>query len=334
MPQEPKGQTVLLPFDYDGVRLLPSRFLDQVERTQAVYGAIPNDDILHGFRRAAGLPAPGNGLRGWCRNTSSVIFGQLLSGLVRMARGTGETALRDKALALFDGWRQTIGRNSDVRMRPYDWEKLVCGLVDLHAYAGVDDALQILSETTEWAARTFDRSRRPADGHDFQAVGPGGTSEWYTLPENLYRAYLATGDTLFREFADIWRYEHFWQQFAETSEPTVVLPVHAYSHLNTFSSAAMAYAVTGDQRYLQICINAHDFFLRTQCYVTGGFGPWTHAETKRARIGDARIESDFIGKGESKNVGRRDSADHGQEIGPPRRRPRSHDCARRDPVGA
>jgi len=273
MPHEAMGRMVLLPFDYNGVRLLPSRFLDQVERTQAVYGTIPNDDILYGFRRAAGLPAPGNGLRGWCKNTSSVIFGQLLSGLARMARGTGETVLRDKALALFDGWRRTIGPHGDVRMRPYDWEKLVCGLVDLHAYAGVDDALQVLSQITEWAARTFDRSRRPADGHDFQAVGPGGTSEWYTLPENLYRAYLATGDTLFRDFADIWRYEHFWQQFAETSQPEVVLPVHAYSHLNTFSSAAMAYAVSGDERYLRICINAHDFFLRTQCYATGGFGP-------------------------------------------------------------
>lgn len=273
MPQESMGRTVLMPFDYDGVRLQPSRFLDQVERAQVVYGTIPNDDILHGFRRAAGLAAPGNGLRGWCSNTSSVIFGQLLSGLVRMGRATGEASLRDKVLALFDGWRETIGRDGDVRMRPYDWEKLVCGLVDLHAYAGVDAALEILSETTGWAARTFDRSRRPADGHDFQAVGPGGTSEWYTLPENLYRAYLATGDTRFREFADIWRYDHFWQQFAETSEPAVLLPVHAYSHLNTFSSAALAYAVTGDQRYLRLCINAYDFFLRTQCYATGGFGP-------------------------------------------------------------
>jgi uncharacterized protein len=74
--------------------------------------------------------------------------------------------------------------------------------------------MEVLAETTEWAARTFDRSRRPADGHDFQAVGPGGTSEWYTLPENLYRAYLATCNNRFREFADIWRYEYFWQQSA------------------------------------------------------------------------------------------------------------------------
>lgn len=273
MRQEAMGRTVLLPFDYDGVRLLPSRFLDQLERTKAVYGAVPNDDILKGFRRAAGQPAPGNDMGGWCKNTSGGIFGQLLSGMVRMSRATGEPDLRDKALALFAGWRETIGPDGDVRMRPYDWEKLSCGLVDLHAYAGNDAALDVLADATRWAARTFDRSRRPADGHDFQAVGPGGTSEWYTLPENLYRAYLATGNTLFREFADEWRYEHFWQQFADTAEPATVLPVHAYSHLNTFSSAAMTYAVTGDPRYLRLCINAHDFFLRTQCYATGGFGP-------------------------------------------------------------
>jgi DUF1680 family protein len=273
MPRKSAGRTVLFPFDYDGVRLLPSRFLDQVKRTQAVYGAVPNDDILKGFRRNAGQPSPGNDLRGWCAKTTSVIFGQLLSGMVRISRATGEPFHRDKALALFDGWRKTVGADGNVRMRPYDWEKLVCAMVDLHTYAGVESALDVLAETTKWAARTFDRSRRPADGHDFQGVGPGGTSEWYTLPENLYRAYLASGNPLFRDFADVWRYEHFWGQFAETSMPRVVLPVHAYSHLNTFSSAAMAYAVTGEQRYLQLCVNAHDFFVQTQCYATGGFGP-------------------------------------------------------------
>ena len=65
----------LQPFDYDGVRLLPSRFRAQVERAREVYGAIPNDDILKGFRRNAGLPAPGQNMRGWCSQTSSVIEG-------------------------------------------------------------------------------------------------------------------------------------------------------------------------------------------------------------------------------------------------------------------
>jgi hypothetical protein len=260
-------------FDYDGVRLLPSRFREQVERACEVYGSVPNDDILKGFRRNAGLPAPGQDMRGWCSRTTSGIFGQLLSGMARMSRATGDRGLREKAVALLEGWTETLRPDGDARMRPYDWEKLTCGLVDLHLYADVSAALPLLARTTAWAAQTYDRSRRSAENFDFQGVGPGGTSEWYTLSENLYRAHLASGDGLFKDFADVWRYEDYWRRFAESSEPDEVVAVHAYSHVNTFSSAAMAYAVTGEPRYLRACANFHDFVRRTQCYATGGFGP-------------------------------------------------------------
>jgi hypothetical protein len=118
---------------------------------------LPNDDILHGFRRVAGLSAPGNGMRGWCDKTSAVIFGQLLSGMARLSRATGDDALRDKAITLFEGWRETIGPDGDAKMWPYAWDKLVCGLVDLQRYADYAGALPVLEETTGWAARTFDQ---------------------------------------------------------------------------------------------------------------------------------------------------------------------------------
>ena len=111
-------------------------------------------------------------MRGWCAKTSAVIFGQLLSGMARLSRATGDDALRDKAIALFEGWRETIGPDGDARMWPYAWEKLVCGLVDLHRYAGYDDALPVLEATTAWASRTFDRTRRLADEYDFWGAGP------------------------------------------------------------------------------------------------------------------------------------------------------------------
>lgn len=264
---------ILNTFDYDGVTLLPSHFQEQMLRAREVYFGVPNDDILKGFRREAGLPAPGNDMRGWCKKTSAVIFGQLLSGMARLSRATGDDALRDKVIALFEGWRETIGPDGDARMWPYAWEKLVCGLVDLQRYAGYDDVVPTLETTTAWAARTFDRTRRLADAYDFWGAGPGETHEWYTLPENLYRAHLQTGNPLFKEFADVWRYEDYWSQFAESDGPTEVVPVHAYSHVNTFSSAAMAYAVHGDPHYLEICVHAFDFLQRTQCYATGGYGP-------------------------------------------------------------
>ena len=267
------AETVLSTFEYDGVRLLPGRLRDQILRTREVYYSVPDDDVLKGFRQAAGLAAPGAGMRGWCAETSSCIFGQLLSGMARLSRATGDAALREKALALFEGWRRTIGPDGDARMRLYDWEKLLCGLVDLQVYAGCREALPVLERTTDWAARTFDRTRRAADNFHFQGDGPKQTIEWYTLPENLYRAYFVSRDTAFKDFADTWLYEDYWSQFADTAEPRGIVAVHAYSHVNSFSSAAMAYAVTGDRRYLQICVNAYDFLQRTQCYATGGFGP-------------------------------------------------------------
>jgi uncharacterized protein len=264
---------VLTAFDYDGVTLLPSRFQEQVERAREIYFNLPNDDVLKGFRRDVGLPAPGNDMRGWCARSSAVIFGQLLSGMARLSRATGDDALRDKAVALFEGWEATVGPDGDARMDAYAWEKLVCGLVDLHRYAGDDRALPALTASTEWAARTFDRTRHTADEYDFQGGGLAGTREWYTLPENLYRAYLESGNPLFKAFADVWRYDAWWGQFAETADLADIVPVHAYSHVNTFSSAAMAYAVDGDPRDLRAGVNAYDFLQRTQCYATGGYGP-------------------------------------------------------------
>jgi len=268
-----RGKAVIETFDYVGVTLLPGRMQAQVQRAIEVYSSIPNDSVLKGFRRDSGLPHPGQDLRGWSKTNTAKTFGQLLSGMARMGRATGDRSLWDKAEALLMGWRQTLPPDGSFRMRPYDWEKLVCGLVDLHLYAGTAAALPILEQATEWAARTFDRTRRHSDNFDFWGAGPGATQEWYTLPENLYRAYLATGDRRYKDFGDVWLYEDYWRPLAAASALPNVVPVHAYSHANSFSSAAMAYAVTGDARYLEVSINAYDFLQRTQCYATGGYGP-------------------------------------------------------------
>jgi len=193
--------------------------------------------------------------------------------MVRMGRGLGDDTLIEKAMLLMDGWARTLPSDGDSGMRCYEFEKLVCGLVDLYQFGRVDSALPLLENATVAAAKSFDRTRARATNYLFQGGADRGTREWYTLPENLFRAYLLTGNELYRQFAEEWLYEDYWASFAATSEPTEVAPVHAYSHVNSFSSAAMAYAVAGDARYLRICMNAYDFIQRTQCYATGGYGP-------------------------------------------------------------
>ena len=89
-------------FDYLNVRLLPSRWQQQVEVARTFFHEhVSIDDVLQGFRAAANLQAPGRPLGGWCGKDSNNVFGQWLSGLTRLARVTGDdVAAHDGAHAL------------------------------------------------------------------------------------------------------------------------------------------------------------------------------------------------------------------------------------------
>jgi hypothetical protein len=277
-----EAQFHLEPFDYSGVRLLDGMLKKQYEATRDFYFKIPNDDILLGFRRRAGQPAPGNELPGWYGQDEFNAFPQWLSGMSRMAKATGDKEILNKATLLMREWAKTIEPNgyfyySRNPIAPhYTYEKTVCGLVDLYHYGGQGEALPLLEKITDWAIANLDRRCPNPDSKDPTGSG-GGTrnsdcSEWYTLSENLYRAYKFTGSAKYKTFGDLWRYPHYWGMFSGESEPAPY-GLHAYSHCNTLSSAAMTYEITGEEQYLKTLINAYDYFARTQFYATGGFGP-------------------------------------------------------------
>jgi hypothetical protein len=258
--------------DYQNVSLGRSHWQRQYQLAHEFYSGVSNDDILHGFRRAAGLAAPGQPLGGWQARNSAGVFGQWLSGMSRFHRGTGDDEMRNKIVYLADEWSKTIGADGDCGMRHYPFEKLVGGLVDMKLNLGYDAGIPVLRRVTEWATRTFDRTRTPAGPLPWE-LHSGRPLEWYTVAENSYRAFELTGDEAHKDFADLWLYPAYWNKFADSFNPTDAWGVHAYSHVNTFSSAAMAYAITGEPSYLQILKNAYDFLQNTQCFATGGFGP-------------------------------------------------------------
>ncbi len=258
-------------FDYRGVKLRPSRWQKQFQAAHDFWLGLPEDDILHGYRLAAGLAAPGKPLGGWCARNSNTVFGQWLSGMSRMYRATSDTAIRDKAVRLFTEWSRTVKPDGDCGMGHYPFDKLVCGLVDLKVYADVSEAIPMLEKVVESASKKFSRENIPASPQ--RGLYSGRVSEWYTLAENLYRAFQATGNAKFKDFGDAWLYHAYWNKFADTAAPPDAQGVHAYSHVNTFSSAAMAYAVSSDEKFLHIIKNAFDYLQNVQCYATGGFGP-------------------------------------------------------------
>jgi hypothetical protein len=267
-------------FDLREVRLLPGPLLTQYERARAFYFNVDDDAILKGFREIAGLPAPGNEMGGWCARDSSEVFGQWLSGMARIARAHNDTAMKDKAVSLMTEWGKTLmGRNASgiayytERKGHYLYDKNVGGLTDMALYAEVSDAWPLLEKITDWAEVNLSRQRMLATSSQRQANFDGHSMEWYTLSENLYRAAAASGQSRYQMFGDVWRYEQYWSKFYDTPAPHDAHGVHAYSHLNTFNSAAMAYAARRDPRYLKAAENAFDYFRNTQCYATGGYGP-------------------------------------------------------------
>ncbi|MEJ7606656.1 MAG: beta-L-arabinofuranosidase domain-containing protein [Bryobacteraceae bacterium] len=165
----------------------------------------------------------------------------------------------------------------------YIYDKMMCGLVDLLEYNGRQDAVPLMEKITNWAVANLDRRRQtPLE----KGATYDGGGEWYTLPENLYRAYQLTGRLQFKDFAEVWRYPAYWDMFGKSEEPDP-FGFHAYSHVNTLSSAAMAGTVSGDSTYVTKIVNAFDWLERTQMYATGGFGPVEKLQRPDGSLGES-----------------------------------------------
>jgi len=273
---EPQGKRLLQPFDFRGVTLAPGPLKTQVDEAKRFYLAISDDDLLKGFRARAGQPAPGQDLGGWYSSDTFLVFGQIVSGLCRLYAGTGDLACRDKANHLVDEWATCVESDGyfyasrKPNARHYIYDKMMWGLLDDYLYCGNGQALDGLSRITDWAIQNLDRSRKVNDT----------STEWYTLSENLYRAYLATGDSKYREFAKVWEYHDYWDIYARNGDIFGPRPdgtrtpvYHAYSHVNTLGGAGAGFLVTGERRYLDILRNAADYLQAHQCFASGGFGP-------------------------------------------------------------
>ena len=287
------GRTILEPFDYRGVKLGPSRWQRQYASAREFYLGVSEDDILHGSRRAAGRNAPGAPLGGWASRNSSVVFGQWLQAMARTSQANDDTEMRDKATRLVDEWAKTLGADGNPRMHHYPWEKLVGGLSDMYQYAGHAGAPALMKKVVDWGIENLDRTRTPAANKPWE-LHSGTPLEWYTLSENLYRAYQLTGNAKYKEFGDVWRYGAYWNKFADPAMPTNAHGVHAYSHCNSFSGAAMAYLIEGNPKLLQIMKNFYDYLQNSQCYATGGYGPAERYVINDGALGESlaiRIDS-------------------------------------------
>lgn len=151
-----KGKIVLEPFPYGAVRLTGGPLRRQLDEVKSYYLAIPNDDLLKGFRKRMHFPTWGAmDLGGWYTADIFNVFGQIVGGLSRLYAVTGDEACREKVNALIEGWAQCIDSTGYFFFSPsagaahYVYEKMVGGLLDAYQYAHNKEALGYLSRITD-----------------------------------------------------------------------------------------------------------------------------------------------------------------------------------------
>lgn len=259
---------LLQPFRYQDVTLTGGPMGVQAAGAKAFYLALSEDDLLNGFRKRAGLPAPGKPMGGWYDPddfAGAHPFGQYVSALARMYANTHDVRYKEKVGRLVHGFHETLAPDGFFyssqkvfREWPnYLYDKNCIGMRDAYTLTGSKEALVVLKKMTDWAITNLPRRR----------------DEWYTLPENLYNCYALTKDARYLQMAKEYDYsKEYYDPFA--SGINAFTPErHAYSHVNTLASAAKAYEVTGDEKYFKAIENAWTFLTTTQMYASGGWGP-------------------------------------------------------------
>ncbi len=274
-------------FAYGDVKLAAGLAQNQVEACHAVLMGLADDALLKPFREMAGRFAPGESLGGWyCYRADfnphgdddgfapGHCFGQWVSALARFSAITGSAETREKVLRLNRLYAEAASGDyfEKTRFPAYSYDKLVCGLIDSHAFVGDADAFSILRQTTSLAmphlpSRAIPRESVWRPGKDFSYTW----DESYTLPENLFLAYRRGAGADYRDLAGKYLMdESFFDPLARGEN--VLAGKHAYSHVNAMSSAMQAYLTAGSEKYLRAATNGFGM-LAAQSFATGGWGP-------------------------------------------------------------
>ena len=245
-------------FDLKDVRLLPSRFRDNMLRDSAWMMSIDVNRLLHSFRTNAGVFAGREGgymtvkkLGGWesldCELRGHTT-GHMLSALGLMYAATGSEIFKLKGDSLINGleevqnalkngylsaWpEELINRNiqgKGVWAPWYTLHKLFSGLIDQYLYADNKKALTIVTRMGDWAYNKLkplsEETRKLMIRNEFGGIN-----------ESFYNLYSITGDERYR-----WLAEYFYHN--DVIDPLKELRDDlGTKHTNTFIPKVIAEA--------------------------------------------------------------------------------------------
>jgi uncharacterized protein len=285
------GPSLLSEFGYGDVSISSDLHESQLMNTHSVLMALSDDSLLKPLRQMSGLQAPGEDLGGWYHYNPDYVnsrdgdngfapactFGQWVSALARVYAITGDQATREKVLRLNKLYAQTISADfyMNSHFPAYVYDKLLLGLLDSHIHVKDPDAMAILEQTTKTALPHLPGhaiEHNVAWRTDRDPNDPSWAwDESYTCPENMFLAYQRGAGRQYYDLGLQYLDDKTWFDPLSRNE-NVLTGRHAYSYVNSLSSAMMAYMVAGSQKHLRAAQNAFRM-LQGQSYATGGWGP-------------------------------------------------------------
>ena len=275
----PAPREKLSVFAHSDVKLTGGPLHAQLDRIHAYYSGLDEDRLLKVYRQRAGLPAPGENMGGWYDADGfgpGQVFGQIVSGLARFCSTTGSLSTQAKVQRLVTGFAATIDKDdywypcvkASTSSAAYTLDKILIGLLDAYQMAGVKPSIDVARRCIKGSIRYLP----PRAYERFEAPKQAFYDETYTLPENFFYIYEVTGDQAYRDLARQYLMDKTY--FDPLARGENVLPgLHAYSHVNALCSAARAYLILGEPKYLEAIRNAWDIIEKTQSYASGGWAP-------------------------------------------------------------
>ncbi|SEN58028.1 hypothetical protein SAMN05192574_103585 [Mucilaginibacter gossypiicola] len=288
---EPKITVKAYSFDLQDVKLLDSRFKENMNREGEWMLSLPVERLLHSFRVNAGMltnkkdsktkmPAPLGGWEALDMELRGHSIGHLLSGLSFQYAATGNILFKKKIDSLVSGLAEVqttlneggylsafpqnyIDRNiqgKSVWAPWYTLHKIVAGLIDAYWYAGDTQALDVVNKMALWAYQKISPLNQDQLALMLRNEFGGMNEAWYNL-------YSITGNPEHKKLGDLFYHHAVLDPLAAGEDK--LNKMHANTVIPKITGEARAYELTGDNRDKAIVSNFWDNVIHNQTYVIG-----------------------------------------------------------------
>jgi hypothetical protein len=279
-------KSLIEPFALDAVRLNPGPLQDARDWNRAYVMRLPNDRLLHNFRVTAGLPSNATPLGGWEAPKSELrghFVGHYLSSVAMLYAATGDPAIKTKADALVadiaecqaklngngyvsafpDELFARLDRREKVWAPFYTLHKIMAGLLDMHTYAGNQQALDVLLRLSAWVD---DWTATKSEEHMQDIL----KTEYGGMNDVLYHLAGLTGDDLWARTGDRFTKKIFFTPLAMRRDELKGL--HANTHMPQVVGAARRYELSSDYRFAEVSAFFWETITESRTYAAGGSG--------------------------------------------------------------